>query len=137
MWFSIGVFFFSLAGIAGLFAFKEWEGRNERTMAPRLRETLDAWALHLKDLGIALQADLEKLPPELVHLSRIAIHEVALGTAALLRFLESQAHRLADFVSHKHAFQRRAPRSEFLKKVTEHKNSNGDYNGDSKLDTTE
>ena len=122
---ATGFFVFSLLGIAGLFALKEWELRGGRTMAPELREKADALARRLKELVFALQADIEKLPPEALHASRIVLHRAALLAAAFLRFLSLQAHQLADFVSHKRSFQRRAPRSEFLKKVLEHKNDNG------------
>ena len=87
MWFAIGTFFFSLGGIIGLFALKEWEGRHNRTVLPALRQRTDVLAFRLKELLAALQTDLEKLPPEIVHVSRIFIHEVALLAAALLRFL--------------------------------------------------
>ncbi|OHA12060.1 MAG: hypothetical protein A3J10_01350 [Candidatus Sungbacteria bacterium RIFCSPLOWO2_02_FULL_54_10] len=80
----------------------------------------------MKQTLIALQADLAKLPPELLHLSRVLLHDIVLGTAATLRFLERKAHELADLVSHKHHFERRAPRSEFLKKVSESRNGSGD-----------
>lgn len=125
MAFTIGIFIFSLLGIAGLFALKEWERKNARVVAQPLRERADGLALRFKELLFALETDIQKLPPELTHFSRIGIHRFALFVAGLLRFLSLQAHRLADFVSHKRAFVRRAPRSEFLKKVLEHKNENG------------
>jgi|SRR3989344_3740278 len=131
--FAVAVFFVSLAGTVALFVLKQWEERTGRTLAPTVHRYLDVRALQGKELLVALQADLEKLPPELVHLAHIAVHTGALEVARLARFLEAQAHRLADFVSHKHRFERRAPRSEFLKKVIEHKNGNGS-NG---VDTTE
>lgn len=121
---AIIIFLLSLAGIVGLFVLKEWEIRSNRVTAPLLRDKADQWAFRLKELLVALQADVEKLPPEILHISRLLIHEVALAAATFLRFLEAQAHRLADLVSHKHAFQRRVPRSEFLKKVIDHKNGN-------------
>ncbi len=127
MWIATALFFLSLVGIVGLFTLKEWERRRSRVLVPELRERIDRLSFYLKELLVALRLDLEKLPPEILHISRIVIHEMALTAARLLRFLSLQAHRLADLVSHKHAFQRRAPRSEFLKKVIEHKNSlNGD-----------
>ena len=121
MWVASTLFFFSLVSIAGLFALKEWERRRSRVLVPELREKMDKLSFYLKELLAALRIDLEKLPPELLHISRNIIHEVALMAAGLLRFLSFQAHRFADFGSHKHSFQRRAPRSEFLKKVIEHK----------------
>ncbi len=127
--FTIIMFLFSVAGIVTLFAIKEWEEKNSRTLVPSFRQKLDVQALRLKELGAAAQKDLAKLPPEIVHLARVGIHIGALEAARFARFAEAQAHRLADLVSHKRRFVYRAPRSEFLKKVAEHKNGNG-------LDTT-
>ena len=129
--FAAVVFGLSLIAIATLFELKRREGKSGRGYFPALRERLDARALHLKDLMTAAQADIAKLPPEALHLSRVGIHVLALEAARLARFLEGQAHRLADLVSHKHRFVRRAPRSEFLKKVTEHKSEK-----DEREDTT-
>lgn len=126
MWFVAGTFLFSFVGIMGLLALKEWEIRHDRTLAPGFRARVDALALRVRELLLALQADLEKLSPEILHVVRVLIHEIALLTAAFLRFLASQAHRLADLVSHRRTFQRRASRSEFLKKVLEHKNGGGE-----------
>ena len=117
-------FFGSCIGIAGLFGLKYWEAKH-RTLAPGLRERLDVEALRLKDLLGAARIDLAKLLPHAVRLTRILLHEAALGLAVVARFAERQAHRLADLVSYKHRFEKRATRSEFLKKVSEHKNGNG------------
>ncbi len=118
------VFFISLAGLVGLFGLKEWESRSSRVSFPALRGKLDQWAFFLRDIMAALKADAEKILPEMLHLSRILVHEIALSLASLLRYLSLQAHKLAELVSHKRNFVRRAPRSEFLKKVIEHKNDN-------------
>lgn len=122
MAFTLGLFGISLLGIIGLFAMKHWELKNERIFAPQTRERADALARRLKELLLALEVDAQKLPPEILHGSRSLLHQIALIIASFFRFLSIQAHRLADFVSHKHSFRRNAPRSEFLKKVLEHKN---------------
>lgn len=116
------VFFVSLVGIASLFGMKSWEQARERTIAPAWRVRADARALEFKAWLGRARGEIQKLPPLLLYLSRVAVHEVALGIAASARFLERQAHRLADMVSHKHRFERRESRSEFLKQITEHKN---------------
>lgn len=116
------VFFVSLAGLVALFGLKEWEMRSGRVFFPALRRKLDEWAFYVRDVMVVLKSDAEKIPPELVHLSRILVHEIALSLASILRFLALQAHKLAELVSHKRNFVRRAPRSEFLKKVIDHKN---------------
>jgi hypothetical protein len=115
------MFVISLIGLVGLFGLKQWEARNGRTVAPEFREKLDAWALHFKDLLLALRVDIEKVPPELLHFARSVLHEVVLLVGWAFHFLAQQAHRLADLVSHKRNFIRRAPRSEFLTKIMRHK----------------
>ncbi len=124
--FMTGIFFFSsLLGITAIFGVKYWEGRHSRVLAPRLRETLDMRARHIKTLLTAARMDLVQLLPVLVRLSRLFIHEAALGFAFFARLAERQAYRLADLVSHKHRYEKRESRSEFLKKVSEHRNSKG------------
>lgn len=118
---AIVVFSFSLLSIVLLFAFKSWEIRRERVLLPVLRQKADVRALQLKELLDAARLDLSKLPPEAVRLSRIGIHQLALGFAAFARRAESYAHQVADLVSYKHRFEKRDTRSEFLKKVAEHK----------------
>jgi hypothetical protein len=130
MIFAAAVFFLSLLGIIALFGMKYWEMRGERVLAPQWRAAADVRARQAKELLAAARVDLEKLPPAALRLSRIAVHEGALGFAALARAAEAQAHRLADLVSYKHRFEKRATSSEFLKKVAEHKNGGG-------LDATE
>jgi len=120
------VFFFSLFAIAFLFALKSWEIRKERIVFAPWREKADVRALQLKELLDAARLDLSKLPPEAVRLSRIGIHQLALGFAAFARAAEGYAHQVADLVSYKHHFEKRDTRSEFLKKVAEHKNGGGE-----------
>jgi hypothetical protein len=121
--FVAAIFFFgSFLGIIVIFGLKYWERRTERTLAPAFREKIDVRALQLKELLTAVRMDLAKLPPALVRLSRFFVHETALGFAFLARIAEKQSYRLADLVSHKHRFEKRETRSEFLKKVSEHKN---------------
>lgn len=122
---AYAAFFISLVGLVGFFVLKDWEQKHGATLFPKFRGTLDIAAARLHDLMIALLADVEKIPPEIVHVSRILVHESALWTASALRSLAELVHRLADLVSHKRNFVRRAPRSEFLKKVSEHKNGEG------------
>ena len=126
---SIVIFFLSLLGIVSLFGLKHWEEKKQRVVAQDMRIRADGRAIEFKTWLENSRGELKKLPPALLRLSNFAIHEAALGAAASARFIERQAHRLADMVSHKHHFERREPRSEFLKQMTEHKNGNG-------LDTT-
>ncbi len=122
MTFAFFAFCVSVVGIVSLFAFKQWELRSERVLLPALREKADTRAIQLKELLAAARVDLSKLPPEALRLSRIAVHEAALGFAAFARMAERRAHKLADMVSYRHRFEKRETRSEFLKKVAEHKN---------------
>ncbi len=131
--FVAAVFFFgSFLGIAAIFGLKYWEQRTGRTLVPAFREKIDVRALQIKELLAAARIDIAKVPPALLRLSRFLIHEAALGFAFLARVVERQSYRLADLVSHKHRFEKRETRSEFLKKVAEHKNGNGN----DRLDTT-
>lgn len=122
---SIGLLVFSIVGITGLFSLKRWEENNGRVFAPSLRQKADAQALELKEFLNKLQMEIEEMPSVSVKFARIAVHDLALGFAGLANFLERQAHNLADLVSHKHRFERREPRNEFLKRVGESKSRNG------------
>ena len=113
-----------------LFGLKSWEIARGRILAPVMRTRFDDRAMQLKDLLAAARLDAAKLLPLAVVYTRIGIHEAALALAVFARFAERQAHRLADLVSYKHHYEKRETQSEFLKKVSEGKNSNG-------LDTTE
>jgi hypothetical protein len=89
--------------------------------APTQRARLDAFAALSKEKLSHSGTELAKLPPVILFYAQIAIHEIALAIAASARFLESQAYALADLVSHKHRFEIRETRSEFLIRMTEHK----------------
>jgi hypothetical protein len=122
---AVIVFIGSLAAILGLFGIKYRELRTERVFAPAMRIKADEQALRFKGALARGRRELAKLPPTLLHLSRIAVHEAALGIAYGARAAEQGAHRLADMVSHKHRFEKREPRSEFLKQMNEHKSGTG------------
>jgi hypothetical protein len=123
--FAFIVFCISVVGIGGLFALKYREIKQGVVVAESFRLSADQRAHQLKDLLNAAQVDIARVPPEAVRIMRFLVHEAALGFAAFARMIETQSHRLADVVSHKHHFERRETRSEFLKKVAEHKNGNG------------
>ena len=123
-------FALSFLGIAGLFTLKYWELKRGMRFASRLRIGLDARAVRLKELMVAARVDMSKLPPFGIKLARYVLHRSALAFASLARTAERQAHKLADLVSYKHRFEVRETRSEFLKKVAEHKNGqSGQGNG--------
>ncbi len=119
---AISVFGVSLVGIIFLLALKAWEMRRERVVAPRIRVQLDKGALILKaqiEKGEAFLGELPSLA------SFVAMKTLAGGSvhlARLARRMSESAYRLADFISHKHNFERRETRSEFLKTMIDHKN---------------
>jgi len=121
MSFVIGVYAFSLLGILSLFALRRREEALGHRYFPRFREAADEYALALKRYVFSLGSEVQKLPPLVLALSKMAIHASALQIAAAARFLERQAFRLADIVSHKRGFVPRAPRSEFIRKIGEYK----------------
>jgi hypothetical protein len=123
------LFVLSLLGIVALFALKSWEAHRGSVFFPALRQRADVHALHVKELAYAARVDLEKLPPEMVRLGHVLVHDAALAFAALARAAERGAHRVADLVSHKRHYMPRETRSEFLKKVAEGRNGG--------LDTTD
>lgn len=115
------LFMGSLIGVAFLFALKEYELRRGVVVCAGVRQRADARALRLKELAIAARTDLSHSWPIAVRVFRWLVHEAALASAALARRLERQAYKLADLVSHKRRYERRETRSEFLKKVAEHR----------------
>lgn len=116
---AIASFAVSFVGIAGLFALKYREEKAGRVYLPSLRDSADEKAVAFKGWLARRGKDLELLPPFAAMLARRGVHELALSFAAIARMGETQAHRLADLVSHKHRFERRAPRSEFLMRVAQ------------------
>jgi hypothetical protein len=130
--FSMALFFLSLAGLIALFTLKQWELAKGRVLFLPWRIRADDEALHLKELLIAARADIQHLPPFLLDAAQSVVHGIAVDAGHVAIWLGSQSHRLADSVSHKRNFERRETKSEFLKKVSEHKNGNGN----SDVDTT-
>jgi|SRR5580698_7743683 hypothetical protein len=124
--FEVALFFITLIAILSLFGLKEWELRSGRVLAPRARVWADGEAIHLKELMQAGRKDMEKIPPLLLYLIEQSLRGFADGATHFAHWLGIQAHNLADSVSHKRNFQRRQTRSEFLRKVAEHKNGNGE-----------
>jgi hypothetical protein len=116
---ATGLFLCSLIGIIALFALKMWEERHMTTLAPAIRTRADLYAVKLKSQIMEASGRASHVWPFLMLLSRYLIHEGALGFARIAHIAAMQAHRLADFVSHKHHFERQTTRSTFLKQVGE------------------
>jgi len=125
MMFAFAVFVVSLVGIAALFGVKYLEANRDLVFWPNVRARFDIRAGRVKELLIAARADVTKLPPLTVVMGRHILQHAALRFASFARAAEHGARRLADLVSYKRRFEKRETRSEFLKKVSEHKNGGG------------
>jgi hypothetical protein len=122
---AIAVFVSSLIGIAALFAQKAWELRRGSTVLPTMKLRADRYASEAKVALERGRVELEHLPPTLVRLSHVVLHQGALAAAAAARYAEREMHRLADMVSHKRGFENRESHNEFLKRMGEHKSGDG------------
>ncbi len=126
MMFAAIVFFASLILIVALFTIRYFEEKRGARFGARSRVLADNAALNFKDVLVHTREQMEKLPPEVAHVSMGAVHSGALYAASIARSFEDQAHRFADFVSSKRNFERRETKSEFLKGVSDYKNSGVD-----------
>lgn len=116
------VFATSLIGILLLFTIKKLESSRERRFAENMRTRADQGALHVKQWLEMGEWYLEKTPWFIAALARYGVHIGALSFARLARTSAEQAHKLADLVSHKHRFERRETKSQYLRDVSEYKN---------------
>lgn len=123
--FSIAFFSVSLFLLVAFLVGKCIELKTGVVVAPTWRSAADTKARQLKELALRGEVELEQLPSHVWVLSRRGIHTLALLIARFARVMEERAHKLADFVSHKHGFERREVRSEFLKNALNAKNGNG------------
>jgi hypothetical protein len=119
---AAAVFLLSLVGIIALFVVKHRERSREALYAPRLRARLDDSARFLKARLVALEAEAEKIPPRAVAAGHFLLHDAAILVGHAGRALERKAFGLADMISHRHRFEKKEPRSDFLKRVNEAKN---------------
>ena len=126
---AMTLFFISLVGILVLFYVKHLEVARARAISPNLREKADEYALDLKAVLSRSRFEVAKILPLMVRILLHFAREGALGLAALARLGERKAYDLADLVSHKHRFERRETKSEFLKQVAEHPLRNTNSNG--------
>src|SRR3989344_442899 len=118
-------FFVSLLLICFLFALKVREIETGQRIAPGFRAAADREALHIKALLLAVQVDLKKVLPLLVHWGHRATHRIALKFARAARAASLYSHALADFVSHKRNFERSETRSEFLRRMSARRKGGG------------
>ena len=133
---SLVAFVISLIGIKALFIVKAIEVRRNTQLLPLWRACADSYALSLKQQVRDWNDALHLISPFVVHIMHFVMHEIALGVAAIARITERSAHSLAERISHKHTFKNKQTpitRSEFLRKVTEHKNENNSQNNTNPL----
>lgn len=128
--FTAIVFFLALILIIALFTLKQWELSHERVFFAPWRQRMDTQAAHLKELMLAARQDIAHLPPFLLDAAQSVVHGIAVDAGHIAIWLGQQSHRLADTVSHKRNFEPRETKSEFLKKVSEHKNGSGNSEED-------
>lgn len=124
MTFVGAAFFFAFFGLVGLFALKRWEHLHGSILFPEIRQRADEQALRFKAMLASGLRNFGRLPHILVYLLRIGVHVAAVAFGHLAHWIGERSHDLADLVSHKHRFERRETRSEFLKQVIEHPISN-------------
>ncbi len=121
--FYISIFGVALFGLVVLFSLKYVESTSGRVLMPRARQTLNFRALGIRRGVLVVIHTIEHLPAFMVALGYATLHLLAIVVALSARMAERQAHRVADFVSHKRKFQRRETQSVFLKEVTSHKDA--------------
>lgn len=109
-------------GLFALFGLKWYEHAHETTYAPTLRSALDEYARAFKMWLLVIKESTKRFPALALLIGRYLVHISAKAFARLAKRMERAAHDLADRVSHKHSFKRRAPRSQFLKQVIERNN---------------
>lgn len=119
---AIIVFGTTLVLIAFLFALKRYEMSHARIYGVAWRSKADNLAIRIKGRLATCERYLEHTPDFVVAVLRWGVHVLALLIARAARNSERHAHRLADMVSHKHNFERRETRSDFLKQVGHYKN---------------
>lgn len=122
MLFASILFGVSLAGVIALFVLKRREEVRGSEYAPELKARADYQALRVKAFLRKAGRTIEHIPPALVVIGRILLHEGALLGARLGATLEEQSHKIADRVSHRHRFERRDTNSDFLKRMAEGRN---------------
>lgn len=110
----------ALCGITALLFLKRWELTHDRVLFQDARRLADVRALQLKHFLFHAAFVIESLPNVLLVILRRLIRRGAIAFGHLAHWLGERSHDLADLVSHKHRFERKEIRSEFLKQVAEH-----------------
>ncbi len=115
------VFAFALVSILALLVLKYWESRRGVLILAPLRRRADLQALRVQSVFGDSSTLLSNVPPFALRLVRMLLAFVMRSFARLAHAAGSRALWLADLVSHRHNFERRNTRSEFLKQVSVHR----------------
>lgn len=118
------VFSVSLVLTIALFVLKKTEVRRGARFVEPARASADRGALKVKGVLGTMELYVEHTPWFIGAFTRYLVHVGALSFARIARSSAEYAHALADLVSHKHRFERRETKSEYLKQVSEYKNGN-------------
>jgi hypothetical protein len=118
---SVVLFVVALLGLCALFVMRHVENTRGITFKADIRAVADARAEELKKFLARSRYEAIKLVPKSAIIMRYLVHKAALAAAHFARFMEKQAHRLADMASHKHHFEAHETRSDFLKQVSDYK----------------
>lgn len=110
-----------LLGLVALFSVKYHEQMRGVELEAQWRAFADQHAHDVKHLLAQLRHEASELYPKVGVMLRTSIHAGAMSMASVARWIEMQAQKLADMVSHKHHFQHRETRSDFLKQVSDYK----------------
>jgi len=111
----------SLLGLIFLFALKFWEEYDRFRFLPKLRLKADEKALILKKVLLYVGDVVKDSPRYSLLLLGVIAHTAVVAFANIAGAAERGANYVADFVSHRHRFERRDTKSDFLKKVSERK----------------
>lgn len=120
--FAVIVLGISVLGIITLFLVKRYELAHNRLVGGRLRERADDFALDVKWVFLVVEWYLARLPAFMSLFGRYVLRTGALLFARVARTSAERAHHIADLASHKHKFERRETKSDYLKQVGEYKN---------------
>ena len=112
-----------LAALGALFYFKYREVTRGEVFLGNLRDRADEKALIFKKELFALNTSSMYVPKRLVSISKKVGNVLAVKIAVVARLVERGAYKVADRLSHRHRFEKKATSSKFLKEVTEHKTS--------------
>ena len=120
---SISIFFVSLIGLISLLSFSVWERRSGKKVWVSQRRALDY-------LVFSAVENIKKRIPKVdkhvfVRLYHGVLHSIALLTLRVLKILERKMSGVVNAIRGKRELTSTQTQSDFLKKVSEHKNSLG------------